>query len=216
MNRVAIAVDRTRGRVLGLLGLGLLAAFLLALGGCGDDGGATSGLATQLDPAGGTASQPTPTATPVLDEIRLAVAGGSTGEPLRIEATLHLGDPSSEVAGVQNDITFDPLVRVAARANGRPDCAFDPVTGKNATAFGFQPPGCIPGADCTGLRVVVLSFAETDPIPDGAGLYTCNLEVLPGAEAGRAYPLLCSFSLGSTPEGGALAVACPDVEVTLP
>lgn len=212
MSRVAsVALDRTRAALIALFSLGTLAALLLALAGCGDDGGAAAGLAAQADSTDGV-PRPTPTAVPAPNEIRLAPV---PGEVLRIQASLHLAGDSL-VAGVQNDLTFDPSLPIAARPNGRPDCAFDPATGKNASAFGFQPPGCIPGEDCAAVRAVVLSFGDTDPIPDGSVLYTCNLAPAADAEAGRAYPLRCSFALGSTPDGLPVAVDCPDVEVGAP
>jgi hypothetical protein len=213
MKRIAIAVDRSRQRVLGLLGLGLLTAFLIALSGCGDDGGEGSGSVPQSDSGnGGSAAWPTPTAAPDPNEIRLDIA---PGEPLRIQASLHLAGPESLVAGVQNDITFDPALPIAARPNGRPDCAYDPASGKNGSAFGFQPPGCSLGVDCTAVRAVVLSFGDTDPIPDGTVLYSCGLEAS-GAESGRAYAFPCSYAYGATPEGLPVPVDCPDVEITIP
>jgi hypothetical protein len=77
------------------------------------------------------------------------------------------------VAGTQNDINFPREAQIAATDNDTPDCAVNPDIGKEATGFVFLPHGCTPGVDCTGVRALVLSTSNVDPIPDGSVLYTC-------------------------------------------
>jgi hypothetical protein len=105
----------------------------------------------------------------------------------------------AEVAGTQNEIGFAPPIRIAARANGVPDCAVNPHLNKGATSFGFEPRGCV-GTGCTSVRAFVLSFDNSDPIPDNSVLYTCHFEVRADAAAG-GYPLVNS-GLGASNRAG--------------
>src|SRR6185369_6471529 len=97
---------------------------------------------------------------------------------------------------------FDPLnTPVVATGSGRPDCTVNPDINKQATAFAFQPPGCV-GASCTAFRAIVISLDNVDPIPDGSALYTFNVAISPGAAPGP-YPLAISHVGMSTPAGQA-------------
>lgn len=126
---------------------------------------------------------------------------GAPGE--RVTFTVFLSTAGALVAGVQADIAFDPLnTPVAATGSGRPDCTVNPDINKDATAFAFQPPGCT-GASCTAFRAIVLSLSNVDPIPDGSELYTCNVDISPGAAPGT-YPLVISNVGMSTPDGQAI------------
>ena len=58
------------------------------------------------------------------------------------------------VAGTQNDITFPAGVGVVADNRGKPACFVNPEIGKDATSFAYQPSGCPPGDDCTGVRAL--------------------------------------------------------------
>src|SRR6185369_12533310 len=90
---------------------------------------------------------------------------------------------------------------IAATQAGKPDCTVNPAIDKMATAFSFRPPGC-GAAACTSIRALVVSVSNTDPIPDGAVLYTCNANVAAGA-TGR-FPLTVAGVHMSTPDGAAL------------
>jgi hypothetical protein len=137
-------------------------------------------------------------------------ASGAPGEQVTFDVTLTTA--GELVAGVQADIAFDSLnTPLAATGTGRPDCMVNPDIDKSATAFAFQPPGCS-GSSCTAFRALVLSFSNVDPIPDGSVLYTCNVDISPGAAAG-SYPLAVSNVGMSTPDGQAIASAGTDGEI---
>jgi hypothetical protein len=123
---------------------------------------------------------------------------GAPGTTVSFAVSLHTG--GTEVAGTQNDLLFDPLdTPVHVLDDGTPDCAGNPAINKEHTEFGFQPPGCA-GTECTGVRAIVISVFNTDPIPDGSVLYTCQVDI--GAEtASGSYPVPMDNLLGSTPDG---------------
>jgi hypothetical protein len=67
--------------------------------------------------------------------------------PARRSASRSRSTPADcPVAGIQNDITFDPLTPIAATGGGQPDCTANPATGKSIFTA-FRPSGCTPGAD---------------------------------------------------------------------
>lgn len=110
------------------------------------------------------------------------------------------------VAAVQNDIGFDSsIATVAATVAGRPDCQVNPAISKSASAFAFRPPGCRPGVDCNGIRAVVVSADNVDPIADGALLYTCTVHIAGDAPPG-SYQLTIPNLLASDPTGAQLPV----------
>ena len=74
--------------------------------------------------------------------------------------------------------------------------------------------GCTAGTDCTGLRTLVLSLSNVNPIPNGARLYTCQIAIAEDAADGT-YPLTCSNAGASDPDGGALVTACVDGSVVV-
>lgn len=144
--------------------------------------------------------------------ISLSEATGNPGETVDISASL--GTEESEVAGTQNDITFgaDSGIAIAARTNGRPDCAVNPEIEKGGTSFAFQPSGCTAGTDCTGIRALVLALDNVDPIPDGSVLYTCKVAIASSASAGEK--TLSNTNTGSSdPSGGALSTTGTDGRV---
>ncbi len=158
---------------------------------------------------------PTPTPTEGGASAAIIHVGSTSGEPgqpdLSIDVTLEVPLLGTEVAGTQNDITFgttgDVPVRIKARANGRPDCAVNPEIMKDQTTFAFQPSGCT-GDACLGIRSLVLSFENTDAIPTGSRLYTCQIEITDQADVGVDYPLICSNAGASDPDGNALSTTC--------
>jgi len=145
--------------------------------------------------------------------ISLTEATGDPGQTVEISA--ELGTEGDEVAGTQNDITFGDAtsgVMVAARSNGRPDCAVNPDIEKGGTSFAFQPSGCTAGTDCTGVRALVLALDNVDPIPDESILYTCQVVIASDASAGEK--TLSNTNTGaSDPEGGALSTSGTDGRV---
>jgi len=95
-------------------------------------------------------------------------------------------------AAIENEIYFDPNTPIIARADGRPSCTVI-APGKNRDAdavpspsFTFLPNGC-QGSNCHGIRALIVSFHNLDPIPDGT-VYTCKVHISQNAPLG-AYPL---------------------------
>lgn len=133
-------------------------------------------------------------ATPLLE---VGSASGAPGQQVTFSVTLNA--PGSVVAGTQNDLTFDSLdTPIPANASGIPDCTANPSTGKSGF-FAFRPPGCS-GTACTGMRALILSLTSINPIPDGLVLYTCKVNIAPGAPAGT-YPVAISGVIFSDPSG---------------
>jgi MYXO-CTERM domain-containing protein len=146
-------------------------------------------------------------------EISIGEATGDPGTTVAVDVTL--ATEGSEVAGTQNDITFGDAtsgIQIAARSNGRPDCAVNPDIEKGGTSFAFQPSGCTAGTDCTGARALVLALDNVDPIPDGSVLYTCQIAIAASASAGEK--TLSNTNTGaSDPDGGALTTTGTDGRV---
>ena len=139
---------------------------------------------------------------------------GAPGDFVSFDVTLGTG--GLEVAGAQNDIVFDPSTPIAAAENGNPQCWVNPDIDKSATAFRFQPAGCedMGIGLCTGIRVLVLSLSNLDPIPDGSVMYGCEVAIAMDAPA-DIFPLV-NDNVGSTdPEGIALPTLGEDGVVTV-
>lgn len=132
--------------------------------------------------------------------IDVGSASGAPGDLVPID--VGLSTEGSAVLATQNRIDFTRAAAVAARGDGAPDCAVNPVIDKNATAFRFLPLGCDPDTDCAGVRVFVLAFDNLEPIADGSRLYSCNVRIAADAGAGT-YPL-ANAEVGSSAAGGLL------------
>jgi hypothetical protein len=148
---------------------------------------------------------PTPTVTPVPDgAIIVGDATGFAGRQVTFEVRLQTG--RALIAGVQNDITYDPnFGMISPKGNGRPDCSVNPDIDKSSTSFTYLPPGCTPGSDCTGIRAIVFSTANVSPIPDRSVLYTCKFAIAPRATGTSV--LINSNARASDPEGKSVQVA---------
>ena len=182
-------------------------AALLALNGCG----ATFGPQTTVP------TSPNAPTSPLADahgrpKITLSSASAGQGGTATITATLQTG--GAKIAGTQNDIVFDPKsVAIVRKANGKPDCRANTALGKEGTAFNFVPAKCAPGS-CDTVRALVLSLSNVDPIADGSVLYSCTVEVVPGASAG-AKPLKLSRVGFSDPGGKVVNGVGVDGSVTV-
>lgn len=141
--------------------------------------------------------------------IDIGSGSAAAGTTTAFAVTFSLTDPLVTVAGVQNDITFDPLTPIPAATDGRPDCTAEPGIDNDVTSFTFLPMGCTPGDDCSGVRAFVLSTANTDPIADGATLYSCQVAIAADAPLG-SYPLVAGMPLASGPDAEILAVQASD------
>ena len=137
---------------------------------------------------------------PAVAALSIDVGDGSVspGGIAAVAVTVHVAD--EVVVGVQNRVTFDRAVFIAARADGAPDCAVNPSIDKRATSFRFLPPGCDPDRDCTAVRAIVLAFDNLTPLPDGVAAYTCRVAAAATAAAGD-YTLRNDEVSGSGPVG---------------
>jgi len=147
--------------------------------------------------------------------IDIGSATGAPGTTTTVAVSLSLlTDPPATVAGVANDVSFDPLTPIAAKANGTPDCTIHPDIDKGPN-FSFLPLGCTPGTDCSGVRALILSTSNTEGIPHGATLYTCEVAIADDALPGT-YPLVAAMPEASDPNGQGLLVLATDgsIEVT--
>lgn len=152
-------------------------------------------------PAACPAPRPAPAGPAVyVDDLNLSSAGDAS-----VDVILATG--GAAIAGTQNDIGFGEGVVIKRRANGRPDCSVNPEIDKSATSFAFRPPGCT-AETCDTVRALVLSTDNTDAIPDGSVLYTCNVTV--SAEGGR---LPVTGVVLSDPAGAAIPASGRDGEV---
>ena len=142
------------------------------------------------------AQSPTPTAADVVS-VDVGSATGKPGEQITIEVTLHTA--GFAVAGVQNDLSFFPIVVSLV------GCAVNPDIGKDLTQFGLS---------FSGLRAIILGN-NVDPIPDGALLYTCTFTVPSGAPPGD-WPLTISRVVASSPFGEALPARGSNGIVVIP
>jgi len=165
------------------------------------------------------------------DAVQITI-GDASGDPdtiVDLTVSMNTLVAGTECAGTQNDITFSggvgAVVRVAAKANGKPDCAVNPDIDKTGTSFAFQPSGCT-GDACTGLRALVLALDNVCPIcgtattecpavaPCPADLYTCKVSIAATAAAGD-YDMTISNVGASDPAGNALATAGVSGKVTV-
>ena len=107
----------------------------------------------------------------------------------RFAVTLTTG--GAPVVSAQNDIDFDPTTPIMSCTSG----------GSKPVSFGFFPPDCTPGVDCTRLRAVVVSTSDLNPIPDGSTLYTCDVRIYahaaPGAHAMPVSGVKASDAVGN-------------------
>jgi MYXO-CTERM domain-containing protein len=157
---------------------------------------------------------------------RVTVGGGATdatiiigdaqvdgGTLISVDVSLETG---TQVAGTQNDIEFAGVLTIAAKAQGTrmvPDCTPNAAINKGGTSFAFQPSNCTPGTDCTGIRALVLSLSDVEPIPTGSVLYSCKVDV--ADTEGGDFPLPCANPGSSDPNGGALSTDCMDGTITV-
>jgi len=149
-----------------------------------------------------------PTATPGGAFITLGTATGSPGDQVTFSAILTVGNAT--IASVQNNITFDSVNTPIAAVAGGPQCTLNPQINKLAL-FIFKPNGCS-GASCTGILAAALPPLPPNtnaPIPDGAVLYTCTVNIASSAALGN-YRLTTDTVEGSDPVGKPVPVSGVD------
>ena len=137
------------------------------------------------------------------------VAGSTFGIPGQ-EVSFGVGlETDEDVAGTENELAFDlgaPIVFTS--------CQVNPEINKPQTAFAFRPNSCVPGANCSGVKALVISFSNLDPIPNGSTMYTCDVLLMPEATPGD-YPIDCFAPGAATPDGNAIDTDCVDGQVTI-
>jgi MYXO-CTERM domain-containing protein len=164
---------------------------------------------TVVIPATSTATS-TRTPLPVMASIIVGNAVGAPNTTTSFDVTL---DTDAAIAGVQVDIAYPAAAPIAAKEDGKPDCAVNPAIHKDATSFAFLPSDCTPGEDCDAVRAIVLSIADLEPIPDGARLFTCNVAI--SAEATGEYPLACSNAGAGNTDGDKVGADCTSGTITV-
>ncbi len=134
------------------------------------------------------------------------VVGSASGAPgATVSVSVSLTSEGAQVAGTQNDITFDPTTPIARKANGKPDCTVNPDIDKTGTSFAFRPNACT-AETCTAVRALVLSTENVDAIVDGSVLYTCRVAIASSATGGDK-ALTISGVIASDPTGTRVEVA---------
>jgi hypothetical protein len=141
--------------------------------------------------------------------------GSATGAPGdQVSFGVTINGLTQDIAAMQNDLGFDSNnTPIAATSMGTPDCWVNPAIDKDDTQFAFRPNGCV-GAACTAVRAIVISFHNATPIPDGAELYRCSVDISPAAAPGD-YPLTISNVLLATPSGDPVLADGSDGVITV-
>jgi MYXO-CTERM domain-containing protein len=101
----------------------------------------------------------------------------------------------AEVAGMQNDLSFDPEVFTV---DGMIDCAINPAIGPDSEADKTLS-SSNPMSDPARVRGLVVALDNVNVIPEGL-LYTCNFAVAADAALG-AYEVTTSATRASDPAG---------------
>jgi hypothetical protein len=133
--------------------------------------------------------------------IRIDDGEGPPGDTVVLGARLSAA--GFGIVATQNELHLaEGLSVVSCRAN--------PAIDKEATLFVYLPRGCERGVDCSGVRVLVFSLANTTAIPNRSLLYSCTVSIDATASVGGALEMACSEPLASTANGQPLETACPD------
>ncbi|MBI3785611.1 MAG: hypothetical protein HY270_19635 [Deltaproteobacteria bacterium] len=122
------------------------------------------------------------------------------GDAVVFAVTLNSG--GSAVADVDNILSFDPINAPIAANGGLPDCQIGSGLNKEASSFSFLPDGCS-GTDCRSVRAHITSALNRTAIPDGAIVYSCQVQVPLGATP-RTYPLLLTDVKLTDPDGATI------------
>ena len=133
----------------------------------------------------------------------LVIEIGDAAGPPGAEVTLAVRVRSNRDAatGLGHDLLLPAAVTIPPRpqAPDKPDCRIDPaLLPGNAGAGFYWGPGATLGA-----RVV----SSAPPLPEGAVLYTCTLQIDADAAAGR-WPIDCRFADATTVNGDEVAARC--------
>ena len=153
-----------------------------------------------------------PSAAPAMVTETIGAVVGQPGGTVPVSVTMD--DGGASVAAIQLDLGWDPSTPVAATVGLTPDCSVNPDIHKDQTVFAYEPFGCTPGADCTAVRALIISFFDPSPIATGSVLVTCNLALAADASGG-AHPLTGTNCVASDAAGIGLPTSCNDGSVTV-
>jgi hypothetical protein len=131
-------------------------------------------------------------------DLKIAPVSGLPGDSVDMAVYLHT--TGNEVAGIQIQVRALAPLTIAISDTGRPDCWRNTELNKDYTVYAF--PNRAAG-DWTYMRAIVVSLTNVDPIPDGALLFTCRVDIAPDAEPGE-YQLTADRMEGSTSDGVAI------------
>ena len=106
-----------------------------------------------------------------------------TGEPTNIDVRLHT---DQNVSRVEHDLRLGPAIAFVASSDGRPQCVAPAEIGASAQ-IEFSPLGCVADG-CTGIHFAV---NRSEPIPDGALLYSCAIAAAGDSPTSCEYPYDC-------------------------
>ncbi len=226
--KVNIAATASGTSIVSISGVGMSDPNGNAITGTGQNGtvtisgGGPSPTPTATTPKPITPTSPTPHPTPSGAALIVDIVNAHPGEQVTLGVTLFAG--GAQAAGTQNTLTLDNTnVTLNLTSKGKPDCTVNPDINKGATSFGLQPAGCS-GSACTGVKALVLALDNTDAIPDGSQLYTCNLNVAATA-SGTSVVVISGVAMsdpgggaisGVTGEDGAVVIAVPATPTNTP
>ena len=122
---------------------------------------------------------------------------------------------ASVVGNCKARIAFSEASIEVTTASGKPQCAVNPTIAKPSTSFVFhyRLVRAMPSHPaCTGVRAIVLSLDDVNPIADQSVLYTCVVEAPPTAAVG-VFALHASAVANSDP-GSLLPAVAVDERVS--
>lgn len=140
-------------------------------------------------------------------QVGISVDGvaGEAGDEITFNVLLSVDGPA--VVATQNELQFPQSITVVS-------CRVNDAIGKDASLFTYLPQGCQRGFDCTGVRALVFSLSDSNPIPDASVLYTCTARIDTDALPGRS-TIDCSEALASTADATPLPASCPAAPVVV-
>jgi len=148
--------------------------------------------------------------------ITVGTVSGDPGAQVTFSVTLQTPGTPFDYVGVATRIAYDPVnTPIAATTENKPDCTVNSSIGKLGS-FAFWPEGCT-GEGCVQLRALIY-YTHVDgtgaTIPHGSQLFSCKVNISPGAPGGT-YPLITSFSEGSTAASIAIDTAGNDGHISV-
>jgi hypothetical protein len=108
---------------------------------------------------------------------------GAPGTTVGLDVTLLVDQ--ADTTTIQNQVILPPGFRIAAQADGEPDCTVDAAIAQPYDSFVFLPASCAPDLDCVGVRAFVDSPAA---FGSGRVVYRCTVLIAADAAPGR-YPI---------------------------